>query len=173
VAWTTPKTWGVSDAPTAAELNTYLRDNTNFLFAPPGARVRRATTTDVLHNVALAITFNTADYNSDNMWSQDADRLVFNTQGYYLSLGQITWQLQPLNRRACRIERNGVLIARDQRDADVAGTSSAVAHWVQVILRMETTNNITLVAFQNSGATIRVESFPKYSPVLQAQWLSN
>lgn len=32
MTWTTPKTWAVGDPGTAADLNTYIRDNSSFLF---------------------------------------------------------------------------------------------------------------------------------------------
>jgi hypothetical protein len=32
VAWTTPKTWAVNSAATSSDQNTYVRDNTNFLY---------------------------------------------------------------------------------------------------------------------------------------------
>lgn len=32
MSWTAPKTWAVGDPGTSPDLNTYVRDNTNFLF---------------------------------------------------------------------------------------------------------------------------------------------
>jgi hypothetical protein len=37
VAWTTPKTWNVGDILTAADMNTYVRDNTKWLLAITGS----------------------------------------------------------------------------------------------------------------------------------------
>jgi hypothetical protein len=36
MAWTTPRTWTVGAAGTAADLNTYVRDNTSFLYGDVG-----------------------------------------------------------------------------------------------------------------------------------------
>ena len=35
MAWNTPKTWGVGDILTASDMNTYVRDNTDYLNTPP------------------------------------------------------------------------------------------------------------------------------------------
>mgnify|MGYP005849436023 CR=1 FL=1 len=42
--WTTPKTWAVGAILPAAELNTYLRDNTNELKTPPTAAIEQTVT---------------------------------------------------------------------------------------------------------------------------------
>jgi hypothetical protein len=36
MAWTAPKTWNVGDPGTSADLNTYIRDNSSFLFGDAG-----------------------------------------------------------------------------------------------------------------------------------------
>lgn len=35
MAWSTPKTWNVGDVLTASDMDTYVRDNTNFLYQRP------------------------------------------------------------------------------------------------------------------------------------------
>jgi hypothetical protein len=35
MSWTVPKTWNVGDIGTAADLNAYVRDNSNFLYGTP------------------------------------------------------------------------------------------------------------------------------------------
>jgi len=52
VAWTTPKTWntGFANRATAADFNTHLRDNLNFLYRPP---IRKTADQSVTSSTAL------------------------------------------------------------------------------------------------------------------------
>jgi len=51
MAWTTPPTFASGQVVTAADLNSYLRDNTNYLFSGrPSASVLRVTTSDYSTN---------------------------------------------------------------------------------------------------------------------------
>jgi hypothetical protein len=54
ISWTTPKTWAVGDPGTAADLNTYIRDNSNFLASASGATVATSQTTASLAYADLA-----------------------------------------------------------------------------------------------------------------------
>jgi hypothetical protein len=61
MVWVTPKTWNVGDPGTAADLNTYIRDNTNFLNNRTLAQVTSTsstagTTTNVDWITAAAVT---------------------------------------------------------------------------------------------------------------------
>jgi hypothetical protein len=51
MAWTTPKTWAVGDPATAADLNTYVRDNVAFLY---GTRIQAN---------RISVTYTTGGYN--------------------------------------------------------------------------------------------------------------
>lgn len=53
-SWTSPKTWNVGDVLTAADMNTYVRDNTTFLSSPTGATVATSQTTASASYVDLA-----------------------------------------------------------------------------------------------------------------------
>lgn len=91
MAWTTPRTWAVGETLTAANLNTYLRDNTSFLGSGPIVSVSAgAATTMTTAGTWYPVAFNTETVDTDNMHStvSNTSRLTATTAGYYLVTGQ-------------------------------------------------------------------------------------
>lgn len=87
MAWTTPTTFTTGNVLTAAQLNTNLRDNTNFLFDPPACIATRASNQSIPNAAGTLVSFTTADIvDTDTMHSTSTNpqNITFNTAGLYL-----------------------------------------------------------------------------------------
>lgn len=88
MGWTTPKTWLTNDVVPASDKNTYIRDNTNFLFRPPAALLTHSTSQDIPAGQTTALTFDTVVRDSHGMYSADQPRrLTIKVAGLYLFWG--------------------------------------------------------------------------------------
>lgn len=65
MAWTNPMTYTVGTPVTAAQQNTYVRDNMLWLRAFHGCRLYKSATQQVLTGNTDVITFNTEDFDTD------------------------------------------------------------------------------------------------------------
>lgn len=66
MAWTAPKTWVVGELATAAMLNSFLRDNLNFLRAGAACRFRRSTTQSISNNSDTDLaSFDVTDFDTE------------------------------------------------------------------------------------------------------------
>lgn len=85
--WTTPKTWAAGEVLTAANLNLYLRDNTEILGASrPSARVYQTGTQTLTTGTQTTLTFDTEtfDIGSTHSTSVNTERLTAPNAGLYL-----------------------------------------------------------------------------------------
>jgi hypothetical protein len=67
MAWTTPRTWTAGAVHTAAQLNTDIRDNENFLRSAHACRLYKSATQTVGTGAFDVVTFNTEDYDTDGL----------------------------------------------------------------------------------------------------------
>jgi hypothetical protein len=67
MAWTTPRTWVATNILAAAQLNTDIRDNENFLRTAHACRVYKSATQTVASGNTDVVSFNTEDYDTDTL----------------------------------------------------------------------------------------------------------
>jgi hypothetical protein len=85
VAWSTPPTFVSGNVLTAAQMNTYVRDNTNFLHDPPGCSISRGTNQNVTSSTSgVGVTLGTVIYDTDSMTGGTANRITPSTNGIYM-----------------------------------------------------------------------------------------
>lgn len=84
------KSSGNIAAMTAAETLTLL----GVTVMGQGARARRTTDQNIASGGAVAIVFDTEDYDNDGMWEgvTNPDRVTIQTSGIYLVIGQVHWE---------------------------------------------------------------------------------
>jgi len=114
VAWTTPITFTAASQLTAAQLNTYVRDNTNYLFSPPACSIQKAADFSITSSATpVVVSFQPAggpDYDTNpTMHSNTTNptRITMNTGGVYSVKAGIKWQTASGGARYLLIRRNG------------------------------------------------------------------
>jgi hypothetical protein len=168
MAWTTPGTAVAGDVLTAAFWNSNVRDNSNFLYKPPMARVGNTANISSYTN-NTDITWNTETYDTDAMHdiSTNTARITINTAGIYSVLLQVraTWS-STLTNMACAIYVNGV----EQAVVEVYGISTTIGGlWFQAnhVAELSAGQYVTGRLYFG-GATSMVIATPSY---MSATWV--
>lgn len=80
-----PRTWGASEAVTAAKLNTDIRDALSFYYNPPRAKMRLSASFAVNSAIASPVPWDTEVYDTDGGHSTSVNntRYVSKTDGWY------------------------------------------------------------------------------------------
>ncbi len=177
MAYTSPSTKAASDTISAADWNTYLRDNLGFLYQPPSCRVYNSANISVANATAQALTFNSERYDTDTMHStaSNTSRITFTTAGKYEVGGCVRWAAQATYAgvREIGIRLNGAtyIVVNDEM-------GSASANALTIIQAVTTeyvfaaADYVELVAYQSSGGALNAENAGNYSPEMWASWLS-
>lgn len=118
MAYTAPKTWSTGNTITAADLNTYVRDNVGWLATDkPHAKVRKTALQTIATATDTVLTFDTEDWDTGAMHSTvtNTGRLTVPTGGggiYELKAG-VAWATGATSYRVIAIRKNGTtFIAR-------------------------------------------------------------
>jgi hypothetical protein len=121
MAWSTPKTWAAGEVLTAANLNLYLRDNTEIMGASrPAAKVYQTGTTTLTTGVAGSVLFDTEifDVGSLHSTSSNTERMTITTPGLYSFSAVVSFAANATGYRRVQILDNaGAQIAVDTRAA--------------------------------------------------------
>lgn len=140
------------------------------LGALPGARVT-AGSVNVPNTTGTAVPFTTTSYDSGGMFSAtNADRLTVVTSGVYAVAATGTWQSTAAgNQRQINVihyDSAGTFQAVVAGRRDPPSTSYTMQQSAAGILRLGTGDYLSLVAYQDTGAT-----FALLGSTLAAQWL--
>jgi hypothetical protein len=182
--WTAPRTWVAGETVTAAIMNTHLRDNLTWL---KDALTQLNVTSDsakaqitpalfgarAYHNANQAATsgaFLTVALNSER-WDSSAfhDTAVNNSRltipasssGYYLLGANVEWASNASGYRVIEVQQDGAtLLLQDRR----APSSSTTMQAMTGIAQINAASYIELLAFQNSGGNLNVNSTGNFSP---------
>lgn len=169
MSFTSPRSWSSTESLSAAHLNTYLRDNLNFLFSPPGCRVFHSTSQSISAGAGeTALAFNGEQYDTNTMHdtATNNSRITFNTAGKYYVFGCVAWQSSTVGFRTASIRLNGTtLIVRDNKRS--LGTHDTN---VSCVYNFSTGDYIELTVAQTSTAALNVLRTANYSPEFGAQW---
>ena len=153
--WTTPKTWAAGEVLTAANLNLYLRDNTEMMGASrPAARIVQGTGTTLTSGVGANLLFDTESFDVGALHSTsvNTDRMTISTAGLYLFQATVSFPANATGyRRAVIINQGGGAIAADTRSA--FGTFNNEVNLVGID-RMSPGNWAAVQATQSSGGNL-------------------
>lgn len=122
----TPRTWGLTEAVTAAKFNADIRDSFEFIYRPPRARLRKTADQTANTGVVSTVTWEAEDYDTDGGHSTvtNTSRYTSQTAGwYYLSVNfQFTVNANEKNgtREVC-FQKNGNGSLKQSRQDEYLG----------------------------------------------------
>ena len=147
--YTAPTTVSAGDAITASLYNTYVGTNVANLIVPPAAAVQRTSNLSSYPS-ATDITWQSAAYDTDSMWSAGAPtRLTINTTGLYiLSVSGLVTASPTINGCSIGIQRNGVNCFYQYTPF----TSNALRFFYSVVCNLTATDYLTVNAEISGGS---------------------
>lgn len=151
MAWTTPETAVAGDVLTAAWLNQNVRDNTNYLYAPPMCIARRNAAQSIADNTVTAISFDTEEVDTDSMFSPTSTDITIKTAGVYCLTGVAVLATAATTVMEARIRINGTVVATSN------GTGSAYLNSLNVATfeSLAVNDVVTLTIYQSGPATAK------------------
>jgi hypothetical protein len=130
-----------------------------------GASVYNNANISIPNNSATAATFNTEDYDTDNIHStvSNTGRLTCQTAGKYLIVANYSLAGNASGIREFFIKLNGGnYIAADSGKAPIA--ADAWRNSLSKIIELAVSNYVEFVVFQNSGGALNLEYSADFSP---------
>jgi len=134
-----------------------------------GARVIRTSNQLIPHNTLTAVSFDTEDYDNDNMWEgvTNPTYLTIRTPGIYLFIGQVHWAANAAGFRTLLVQLLPAgYIAQVRTDID-----DATNEWrgqISTTWQCSAGNTALLYVYQNSGGNLNISHEAGQAPVLQA-----
>lgn len=173
MAWTTPPTYTVGQVLTAANLNTYLRDNTAWLgIDSPHCRVFNSAAISTTTAVALQLTFDSERYDVGAMHSTSTStgRLTVPTggAGKYHVFGHVEFASNATGYRDLALRVNGTTQIGSQIVAGVSGVVTQLS--VASMWAMAVGDFFDLVVLQTSGGNLNVNATPGNSAEFGCAW---
>jgi len=158
MVWTDPKTFTVGELLTAADLNTYVRDNLDFLYRKPIVTVRLTATQSVASASDHAVQWDEAewDYADTAMWDVGTPgSIVIDRPGIYEVVPSGLWEgtTDDSSKREVAVELNGTTrLTMDSR----LSTSSPEGQ-AKIFTNLGTGDYLEIVVRHLSGAAIDLQ----------------
>lgn len=173
--WTTPKTWSVGDVLTAADLNTYNRDNIKWLGGDkPHCRVRNSA--NISHTSSgsyQALTFDTerVDVGPMHDTTTNTGRLTVPSGGggFYAIGGCIEFASNATGRRGVQVRLNGTTVITRIESSAFANDQAVT---VGTVYQLAAGDYVELMGLQSSGGNLNMLASSAYSPEFWAHWLA-
>lgn len=169
MAWTSPRTWLVNEVLTAANLNTHLRDDLNWLANDhPRCRATRTAVQSINSGSDVAIAFTGAEsYDVGPMHAASATTLVVPAGGggVYMTTGFFRMDASVATRILGFLRVNGSTDIALEVQTPPTTTGAAIT--LSALINLVPTNTVELIANQNSGSAVNV-TFAS----LAANWLA-
>lgn len=174
MTWTAPRTWVTDENPTAATLNTHVRDN---LDAAAGAakaacRVYNSAALSIPNSAGTDLTFNSERFDTQGLHSTstNTNRITIPTGwgGLWLIGASVFFAGSATGTRQASIVLNGATaLVIDAGDGDATGNGLTP----QCIYRLAAADYVTAQVFQSSGGALNVNATGNYTPEFWAVWL--
>ena len=158
MTWTDPKTFTVGELLTAADLNTYVRDNLDFLYRKPIVTVRLTSTQSVASASDHVVQWDEAewDYADTAMWDVGTPgSIVIDRPGIYEVVPSGLWEgtTDDSSKREVAVELNGTTrLTMDSR----LSTSSPEGQ-AKIFTNLGTGDYLEIVVRHLSGAAINLQ----------------
>jgi len=158
MVWTDPKTFTVGELLTAADLNTYVRDNLDFLYRKPIVTVRLTSTQSVASASDHVVQWDEAewDYADTAMWDVGTPgSIVIDRPGIYEVVPSGLWEgtTDDSSKREVAVELNGTTrLTMDSR----LSTSSPEGQ-AKIFTNLGTGDYLEIVVRHLSGAAIDLQ----------------
>ena len=172
MSWSTPPTFVAGTSPTAANFNV-LRDDLNFLNAPPRARAYFSAGTQTLTTaVAAAGAGGDEDTDTDTMHSTvtNTSRLTIVTAGRYRVTGSVGFAANATGYRAVYLRKTGTTMAETR----LSSSQASVRHTQQCIdeILCVAGDYLEVWAEQGSGGNLNLAAGQSVT-FLHAVWVSS
>lgn len=173
MAFTTPATFVANDVLTAAQLNTYLRDNVAWLATDsPSARVYHDANQSLNNTTETALSFNSERFDNASVHSTSSNtsRLTIPSGGggKYLIGGAIVYEGNATGVRGCHMRLNATT---DWSQSVLnAASSGATQFTVTTAVTTSAADYWTMIGYQSSGGALNVTTNAKYSPEFFCFW---
>lgn len=154
-------------------MNTHVRDNLNFVYAPPRARV--------YHNAAQAIAngggvvaYNSERFDNDVIHdtATNNSRLTCKTAGAYLIGATGEFAASAAGVRELQIRVNGATVIDVQRGPN-HGAGLVARLEVTTLYEFAVNDYVEVVAYQDSGGNLNLNSGANYTPEFWMTWMGN
>lgn len=166
--WVTPFTAAVGDAWTAAEWNTYARDNLNFLRNAHGCRVWASNFNTGLQNInpianatATSVPFDSEVFDSDGFHDSGSNPSRFTIptgfDGYYTVIGMVEFAANGTGVRNATLRLNGTTVIASMAHTN-AGGGTPSRELVATTYRLQAADYVELRAYQESGGNLNLTS---------------
>jgi hypothetical protein len=173
MSYTAPKTWVTDEVVSAADLNTYLRDNDLWVLTDsPTCHVYRSTAQSVTSAGDPSLTFDTERFDNASVHStsSNTDRLTIPAggAGKYIVGAVIDWAANTTGYRKLAVKVTGATeIARSVTPTTSTGAS---AQAIVAVYSMAVADYFTIQVDQNSGGALNVARSANYSPEAYCFW---
>jgi hypothetical protein len=176
------KTWASGDTLTAADMNTYVRDNGRWLSGhttggSPNCRVYNSTNFNVAGSTDTNVTFDSERYDDGGMHSTatNTDRLTVPSggDGIYIVFGTVIFgAFSDATLRRCRLTVNGTTFAQHQQPAIATASINTAISIVGVSLAGATDIFRLNVRQESTSALgLDLQASPNGSPEFGAVWI--
>lgn len=160
--WTSPRTWVAGETVTAAQLNTHLRDNLDFLHSKDHASAYDSTNQSLTDATYENVTFDSEHFDSNSMHStaSNTSRIKCNSDGLYLAVFKVTFDTNTTGIRRVQLRENAA-------GSSAGGTARGVWNGPALsgentvvggsrLLRLNNTDYVEIFAYQDSTGALDV-----------------
>lgn len=164
----TMSTWTAGEYPTAAKMNSNIRDAGNFFKATPVVSGSRSAATTLASSTFTDIVMDTPVVDNDSMYGTTVFTVV--TPGIYLITARCGFTANATGNRLLRIMKGSTAVAR----AVTAGTATnaTVVH-MSYTGALVAGDTLKLQAWQSSGGNLDTMTGQEERPILTAIWLAS
>lgn len=168
MAWTTPPTWSSGQVVTAAQLNNYITDNTNFLNEPDRAMAYRSSNQSISDSTWTQMTLGSEQFDTNGMHGASSNYLVAQSDGIYLAIGQVRFVYDASGSRKAMMRKNsgggaGGGTAWGLNAVDPSPTPTETTFQVVSLIPLGTNDTVDLWVWQDSGGAVNLEGGAEYN----------
>ncbi len=163
-SWTNPRTWVIAETATAAQLNTHLRDNLDFLHTKDRVHVYRTANENCVDSTWELNNWTAEVFDNNTMHDNATNnsRLKCNSDGVYLVEFKINFVAETAGQRK-------VMLRRNSGGSDTGGTdqgtwtedgivTSATTVAGARLIALNNTDYIETFSWQSSGSPLDISS---------------
>lgn len=147
-------------------------DATDYLANPPACRAYHNAAQSPANNTETALALNSERYDTNSMHDTvtQNSRITFTTAGLYVVNGSASWAANATGVRQIGIRLGGVTYIAVELELTPGGTI-VCQQTISTTYKFTAGQYVELVAYQNSGAALAVNSTGNYSPEFAATWV--
>ena len=140
----------------------------------PGARVRNSSGETIPSSSSTTLTYNTEDFDTANLHSTTTttSRLIAPVAGKYMIMASAEWTTNTSGRRILILELNGT--TQIMRDSVSPNNDSGIGpeQEVETVYQLAAGDYVEVVAYQDSGSSLAVQSYSTASPAFSMDWIA-